>query len=240
MQATRPRSRPGALLAMLVVALLAALTLGACGGSSSTAAGSSPSEVLAKAARTLDSTSGVHISLSTDNLPDGVQGIKSATGTGTHAPAFDGTITVVLSGQDFDVPVIAVDGKVYAQIPLTPGWQDVDPGDYGAPDPAGLMSPGTGFSSLLTATTGLKAGDSVRGGQDNKEVLTSYTGNVPGTAVQSVIPGASGSFDAAYTVTSGGELRQATLTGTFYPGSDPMTYTIGFDDYGTDKDITAP
>jgi lipoprotein LprG len=30
------------------------------------------------------------------------------------------------------------------------------------------------------------------------------------------------------------------LTGVFYPGTDPMTYTIGFDDYGTDKEITAP
>ncbi|MCW2842093.1 MAG: LppX LprAFG lipoprotein, partial [Nocardioides sp.] len=37
-----------------------------------------------------------------------------------------------------------------------------------------------------------------------------------------------------------GELREARLTGVFYPDSDSMTYTIGFDDYGTEKDISAP
>ena len=35
------------------------------------------------------------------------------------------------------MPVVAVDGKVYAQLPLTTGYQDIDPAEYGAPDPAG-------------------------------------------------------------------------------------------------------
>jgi lipoprotein LprG len=26
----------------------------------------------------------------------------------------------------------------------------------------------------------------------------------------------------------------------FYPDSDEMTYTVGIDDYGTEKDISAP
>ena len=64
-------------------------------------------------------------SLSTDNLPAGVTGITKASGVATATPAFDGTITVVLSGQSVDVPVIAVDGKVHAQIPFTPGWNAV-------------------------------------------------------------------------------------------------------------------
>ena len=37
-----------------------------------------------------------------------------------------------------------------------------------------------------------------------------------------------------------GELREATLTGVFYPRAEPMTYTVDFADYGTEKDITAP
>ena len=32
----------------------------------------------------------------------------------------------------------------------------------------------------------------------------------------------------------------ATLTGVFYPRAEPMTYTVDFADYGTEKDITAP
>jgi lipoprotein LprG len=129
---------------------------------------------------------------------------------------------------------------VYAELPLTSGYQEVDPSEYGAPDPAQLMSPDEGFSSLLTATTDLETGESVRGGADNKEVLTEYTGSVPSTAVANVIPSAEGDFDVTYSITSEGELREAVLTGVFYPDSDEMTYTLEFDDYGTEPDITAP
>jgi lipoprotein LprG len=224
------------------VPLLAAalLALSACSGDDPADEGPTPEEVMADAKATLDDTSGVSITLSTEDLPEGVTAIRRAEGVGTHAPAFEGTLTVVLSGTDFDVPVVALDGKVWAQIPLTPGWSDVDPAEYGAPDPAQLMSTDDGLSSLLTATTGLEAGDSVRGGEDNREVLTEYTGSVPGDVVDGVIPSASGDFDAAYTVTEDGELRTARLTGVFYPDTDPMTYTIGFDDYGSSPDITAP
>ncbi|MEP9365415.1 LppX_LprAFG lipoprotein [Nocardioides sp. CN2-186] len=226
----------------LAAAVLAtALSLTACGGSDSGGGASgTPEEVLAQAKTTLDETSGVDLTLTTDDLPDGVTGVEKAEGVGTHAPAFDGTITVTLSGQAFEVPVIAVDGKVYAQIPLTPGWQDIDPSDYGAPDPAQLMSTDHGFSSLLPATTDLEKGESVRGGEDNKEVLTEYTGTVGSDTVKNVIPTASGDFQATYTITDDGELRSAELTGVFYPDSESMTYTVTFEDYGTDKDITAP
>ena len=226
------------LVPLLAAALLTAT--GCSGDDGSTDEGPTPEEVMADAKATLDETSGVAITLATEDLPEGVTAIRRAEGVGTHDPAFDGTLTVVLSGTDFDVPVVAVDGKVWAQIPLTPGWSDVDPKEYGAPDPAQLMSPDDGLSSLLTATTGLKAGESVRGGENNAEVLTEYTGTVPGDAVDGVIPSASGDFDATYTVTEEGELRTARLTGVFYPETEPMTYTIGFADYGSSPDITAP
>lgn len=200
----------------------------------------SPEEVMKLAKTTLDETSGVNVSLRTSDLPDGVTGVKEATGVGVHPPAFEGSLTVPLAGNDFKVPVIAVDNKVYAQIPLTPGWSDVDPAEYGAPDPATLMSPDTGFSSLLPATEGLKEGESVRGGEDNKEVLTEFTGTVPDDAVRHILPGATGDFDATYTISADGELREAVLTGVFYPNTDSMTYTIGFENYGTEKKITAP
>ena len=132
-----------------------------------------------------------------------------AEGVGTHAPAFEGTITVVLAGQAFEVPVVAVDDTVYAQLPLTVGWQDIDPAEYGAPDPAQLMSPDAGFSSLLPETTDVEEGESVRGGEDNSEVLTEYTGTVSGDVVKNIIPTASGDFDATYTITDDGELREA-------------------------------
>jgi lipoprotein LprG len=216
------------------------LALAACSDDGSGGSGKDPEQALTDARSTLDETSGVTLSLVTEDLPDGVTGVEKADGVGTHAPAFEGTITVVLSGQAFEVPVVAVDDKVYAQVPLTTGWQDIDPSEYGAPDPAQLMSTDTGFSSLLPATTDLEKGDSVRGGADNKEVLTEYTGTVPGDAVKNIIPTAAGDFEATYTITDDDELRSVRLTGVFYPDSESMTYTVTFEDYGTDKDITAP
>ncbi|WP_343908685.1 LppX_LprAFG lipoprotein [Nocardioides aquiterrae] len=213
------------------------LTATACSDSGS---GKPPDEALAAAKQALDDTSGVHLTLHTDDLPAGVTGVEDAEGVATHAPAFDGTITVTLSGQAFQVPVVAVGGKVYAQVPLTPGWQDIDPAEYGAPDPAQLMSPDHGFSSLLAETTGATMGDSVRGGKDNSEVLTEYSGQVSGDVVSHIIPTASGDFDVTYQITDAGELREADLTGVFYQDSDPMTYTVTFEDYGTEKDISAP
>jgi lipoprotein LprG len=222
-------------------ALLAAGVLASCSDDQGSVSDErSPEQVMELAKTTLDETSGVNLSLKTTDLPAGVTGVTEATGVGVHPPAFDGSLTVVLAGTSLNVPVIAVDNKVYAQIPLTPGWSDVDPAEYGAPDPATLMSPETGFSSLLPATEGLEEGESVRGGVDNKEVLTEFTGTVPDSAVRNILPGATGDFDAKYTISADGELREAVLTGVFYPNTESMTYTIGFEDYGTEKKIAAP
>ncbi len=218
----------------------AALSSG-CSDKGGAADGASPEDVIAEAKAQLDDTTGLHLSLTTKDLPEGVQGLDAATGVATHAPAFDGTITIVFAGSKVDVPVIAVDGKVWAQIPLTVGWSDVDPAEYGAPDPAALMKPDDGFSALLDATTDVVEGSSVRGGADNNEILTEYTGTVAGDVMTAVIPSAQGdSFDVAYSITDEGELREARLTGVFYPDSESMTYTVTFSDYGTEQDIAAP
>jgi lipoprotein LprG len=235
----RPRRRTPLLLAACL-ALSAGVLAGCSDDQGSVSDERSLDEVMELAKTTLDETSGVNLSLKTTDLPPGVTGVKEATGIGVHPPAFEGSLTVVLSGTDFNVPVIAVDDKVYAQIPLTPGWSDVDPSEYGAPDPARLMSPDAGFSALLPATEGLEEGESVRGGEDNREVLTEFTGSVPGDAVSNILPGAEGDFDATYTITADGELREAVLTGVFYANTESMTYTIGFEDYGTEKKIAAP
>ena len=236
-----PGPRRRTCLFLVAFAALAAGMLAGCSDDEGSVSDErSLDEVMELAKTTLDETSGVILSLRTTDLPPGVTGVKEATGVGVHPPAFDGSLTVVLSGTDFNVPVIAVDDKVYAQIPLTPGWSDVDPAEYGAPDPAQLMSPDAGFSALLPATDDLEEGESVRGGEDNKEVLTEFTGTVPDDAVRNILPGAEGDFDATYTVTADGELREAVLTGVFYPNTESMTYTIGFEDYGTEKKIAAP
>ena len=222
------------------VVLMLALTACSSNDSGPKAEEESPEDVVAAARATLTETSGVQLTLETDDLPEDIDGIVKAVGVATDAPAFEGTLTVTLTGQAFEVPVIAVGGEVEAQIPLVPGWTPVDPQDYGAPDPAGFLTPDDGFAAILGATTGLEKGESVRGGAGNDEILTTYSGSVPGDVVDRVIPGASGDFDLTAQITDDDELREMSLTGVFYSGSVPNTYTVGFDDYGTTKDIQLP
>jgi lipoprotein LprG len=202
----------------------------------------SAAEVLAAAKTTLDETSGVKISLSTKDLPNGVTGITAADGTGVHPSAFEGTFKLSVSGLPADAEVIAVDGKTYARNSLLlPDWTAIDPADYGAPDPAKLMDPDGGFSGLLAAAVDVEAGDSVRGGEDNKEIFTEYTGTISSDAVEALIPDAEGDFSFTYTISDDDELREAVIKGAFY-GEDEgdVTYTLKLDDYGTEKEITAP
>ena len=140
----------------------------------------------------------------------------------------------------FRFPVVAVDGKTYAQLPLTTGWQTIDPTDYGAPDPAALLSTDAGFSSLLTATQDPTKGDQVRGGSDNSQILTEYTGTIDQTAARTIIPSATGDFDVTYTIDDSDELVSMTVAGDFYDTGDTTTYTIDFSDYGSSPDIQAP
>lgn len=227
------------LRSLVCLALLGLPILGGC--SDETAPEASPTERLAAAKATLDETPGVRISLATDNLPQGVDGLLGATGVGTHAPAFDGTIRVVTSGITADAEVVAVEDVVYAKLPFTTDFVDVDPADYNAPDPATLMATEGGLSSLLTAATGIEPGDQVR---DGERVLSTFTGTLPGDAVSSVIPSASAEaeYDARFTLDDEDRLDRIVMTGPFYPDprADQVTYTVKFEQYGIEKQISAP
>lgn len=238
MRATTQSVRRRAALA--TVALLAVPALAACSGSDSGSSSSSPADALAAAKKAFDETSGVHLEIASKGVPEGTTALLSATGDGTHAPAFDGSIKVAFSGLEPTVPVIAVDGKVYAQVPLTPGWQTIDPAQFGAPDPGALLSEDGGFSSLLTATQSPKKGDQVRGGEGNKDILTEYSGTIDEKAARSIIPSATGDFDVTYTLSDDDELRSMVVTGDFYDKGAQTTYTIDFSDYGSRPKITAP
>jgi len=233
MRAARTRT----VLALLPLLLLLTSALGACGGDDKPK--EDPTQALAAAKKTLDSTSGVRIGLSTDKLPSSVDGLLTADGVGTHDPAFEGSIKVSASGITADAQVVAVGGVVYGKLPFTTKFTPINPADYGAPDPAKLLSDTGGLSSLLTSARDVQQGQQVREG---KVVLTSYSATVPGKAVASVIPSASATetFKAIFTLTDRQELAKAVLTGPFYPKADDVTYTITFDGYGTKKNIIAP
>ena len=222
------------LLAPLLVPLLA---LSACSGSGEPEA--SPDERLAAAKTVLDETPGLTLSIEADKLPAGVTGLLSGEGVATHDPAFEGTLEVSGSGISAQVEVVAVDGEVLAQLPFRQDFVPIDPADYGAPDPAELMSTEGGLSSLLTAAEDVEEGEQTR---DGETVLTTYTGTVPGDAVGALLPSADpeADFDAVFSIDGEDQLTRVELTGPFYPDADDVTYVVGLSDYGTEKEIVAP
>jgi lipoprotein LprG len=216
------------------LALLATACSGDDGGGEE-----APEDVLAAAKATLDETSGVELELSTEALPKKVDGLVKATGVGTHAPAFEGDIDLVVNQLSLQVPVVAVDGTVYAKLPFTTKYAEVDPGDYGAPDPAQLMDTSTGISSWLTEATEIEEGDQVREGE---RVLTSYSGTLPGDVVVETIPTAdtSASFPVTFRIDDDDTLRSVDVSGPFYGKGEDVDYTLRITDYGVEKEITRP
>ncbi len=231
-------SRAITLLVWLVCLTIGALGIASCSSDDSGGpTGPDPSEQLGDAKAAMDSADSLTFSLSTDGLPSGQPGVLEASGVGTHEPAFRGDIEVNQSGLGVNGEVVAVDGKVYAKL-LVPVFVEIDPADYGAPDPAVLMSEKSGISSLLTAAEGVKADGQRREGDD---VLDQISGTIPGEAMAAIFPSADGSapFPATFALADDGRLRSAEISGPFY-GGDSVTYTVTLDEYGGPVEITAP
>jgi len=232
----RPRSRALALVAFVLVA--PAILVG-CGQSEEKADEESPAEVMEQAKKHFDDASSVHIALSTDSVPASGDGVLGATGDVTHDPAFEGDVKVLFKGFPADLPVTAVGGKVYAKLPFSAKIAVIDPADYGVPDPADFADTENGLSSLLTELEGLKKGKETRSGD---EILTTYTGTLPGSAVKQIIPSADANkdYETEVGVDEEGFATTVKVTGAFFSGSDEVTYDVKFTDYDKGVKITAP
>ncbi|HWI43486.1 MAG TPA: LppX_LprAFG lipoprotein [Nocardioides sp.] len=201
-----------------------------------------PEEVMAAAKAELDKTSGVTVELSTGDDP-GVDYLSAASGTiVADPPSFQGTVSGRISGfTASDIDVISVDGTLWVKAPVL-GWtDDYQPEKLCAPDPALLLDPETGVGNVLTSSEDLEEGDTERGGADNKQVLTTFSGTAPGDAVREVLPCAEDdSYAVTYRVDKDGKLDSLDMTGTFFPKSEAVTYAIKVTAYDVDKDISAP
>ena len=223
-------------LVVALVATLAAVALTACGSGSSKA---DPMQAMQTAKAALDSTAGLHASITSANVPSGQDGLNTAEGFITrNPPAFKGSGHGSFQGFSATVNAVAIGGKIYAQLPVV-GWQTFSPSDLGFPDPSELLNPTTGISSLLLKTKNLASGGQSRTGANNDVIVSTYTGTLSSDDLSKVLPVKTGSFQVTYQIGSDGKLVGATVTGPFYTGTT-STYTITLDQYGTAPTITAP
>src|SRR5690606_24676591 len=110
---------------------------------------------------------------------------------------------------------VAVDGKVYGKIPLTPKFAEINPSEYGAPNPADFADPNSGISTLLTKLTDTKKTGEERVGKD---VVTTYSGNLDGALVAPIIPSASKStaYKTVVGINKAGQITTLKITGDFF------------------------
>jgi lipoprotein LprG len=235
-QAVPVRSPRPSVAGGAALALACALALSGCKGGASSHNDKPPAERLAAAKASLDDADYVGFTLETDSLPDDVEGLMKADGTGTHVPSFRGDVDVK-AAISISAPVVSVDGTVYAKLPIV-GWREIDPADYGAPDPAALMSPDRGISSLFTQTAEPTIGGQTREGD---QVLDTIHGTIPGAVVRTVFPSAGdGDFDVTYALTGDDAIDVIDVTGPFYGDSGDVTYRLTFDLDADPVDIQPP
>lgn len=219
--------------------LAAVLLASGCGGTSDATEGKTPLEVLTAAKEHFDTARSVHMTLSTDATPSRGDAVLGAEGTLTQQPAFEGEVTVVLGGFNADVPVISVNGTVYAKLPLTPRYTAIDPAEYGAPDPAAFADPERGISSLL-----LELDEPERSGRkrDGDQVLTTFKGTLSGDLVAPIIPSADedGTYETTVGIDDKGRIVSLRVTGDFFEHDGAVTYDLTLDDYGRSVTVDVP
>jgi lipoprotein LprG len=228
-------------VAAVAVVLAVALGASACTGEEkrAEAKGQTPAELLASARTRLETSPSVSFTLESAGLPGKAVGISGARGTGRFTPpSFKGTLNATINGVTGAVDVIAVEQDVFMKF-FTPGYNPIDPADYGAPNPAQLFDTRAGITSLVDRTQGVEKAATVRDGAD---VLATVKGTLPGEAVADLLVAGdrAATFDVTYGITDrGGELRTVVLSGPFYQGAS-STYTLRLKRLDQPVEITRP
>jgi lipoprotein LprG len=221
------------------VATVAALVaLSGCGSTPQPT--QSPNNLLLQAKTVLDTSPAVHFHLTSSKAQGSGTLITGADGDAHRPDGFRGTLTVVQSGFNVTVHVVSAGGYFYVQLPFTSSYSATDPSKYGFGDPATLLDPNLGLSSLLTSASNAKLADNDR---LNGEELYEVDVTLPGDKVAALLTSADKSQPVTGRVgidTSTKQVRRVVLTGPFFDKAKQSTYTLVLDKYGENVAITPP
>lgn len=228
--------RRAVLLSVPVLLLAAACT----GEASDSGPRADPTELLQQASTAFAEAGTVSFTLDSEDVPDDVNGVSAADGSGVidaAEPKFAGKVTGRVQGVNGSLDVIAIGNEAWMKF-FTPGYEPVDFASLGAPNPATFFHPTSGLPSLLTATTDAETGEQKREGED---VLTQVTGKLPAEPVEALLKlgDGEGEYDVTYGITEDGELRTIKVLGDFYEGAT-STYSFVVKDYGKPVEINRP
>lgn len=223
-----------------VIALVGMLSVLVLTGCSDDEPEQSPTDVLAKAKTTLDGTTSVHFTLSSENVPPGGTRLVGGEGFASRPAAFKGTLSVLLGGGSVSVELISVGGTVYAKLPFATSFSRTDPKAFGLADPATLIDQRTGISRLVGEMTKASVKGEVR---IDGDVATEIVGEVPGQVVEDILTSADPATPVKadiFVTKDSGQLRRAVLTGPFFEKGKDSTFTLVLDRYGEQVTISAP
>jgi lipoprotein LprG len=150
-----------------------------------------------------------------------------------------GSFTVIVHGLPADVKVISKGGVFDAELPFGLGYVRTDPSKFGLENPAKLMDPNSGLTSLLAVATDPRSGPEER---LDGELLDSVVATVPGTDIP-VLPDMAPKQPVSLVALvdpSSHQLRQVRLTGPFTSATSDGTYVLTLTGYNEHLDISLP
>lgn len=196
--------------------------------------------VLLEAKRVIDNAPAVHFHLTSSDAQGTGTLITGADGDAHRPDGFRGTLTVVQSGFNVTVHIISAGGYFYVLLPFSSSYEPTDPAKYGFGNPATLLDPNLGLSTLLTSANSASMGDRDR---LNGEELYEINVSLPGDRVAALLTSADKTQPVSGVIgvdVDTHQIRRVVLTGPFFDKSQKSSFTLILDKYGENVAITPP
>jgi len=217
------------------VVTTALLLLSACGGQSLDA----PS-LLKTTKSVVDGAASFHFVLTSAGVSGSGAELTGGSGDMKRPASMSGVLQVSIFGLALSVPVVSVGGTFSVKLPTSSGFAAANPADYGFADPARLIDPNAGLSSLLLKCQSPQVESDDR---YNGASLHEIGCSLPGSAVAALLTSADASKSVAATFgidASSNQLRRVVLTGPFISRGTDTTYTLVLTNYGENVSVTPP